>query len=92
MFGTVIESGALFYGMNRRRTEVRFDAALRKRTEELARRMHPLYWTGVTPAAVYAKKCENCSLYNRCLPRTTSKRAAVERYMASALKDVEIVP
>jgi CRISPR-associated exonuclease Cas4 len=91
MFGTVIESGALFYGMNRRRTEVRFDAALRKRTEELTGRMHQLYSTGVTPVAVYAKKCERCSLYDRCLPRTASKRAAVERYMASALKDVEIV-
>ena len=92
MFGNVIESGAMFYGMNRRRTEVRFDAALRNRTEELTGRMHQLYSTGVTPAAVYAKKCENCSLYNRCLPRTAAKRAAVEHYMASALKDVEIVP
>jgi CRISPR-associated exonuclease Cas4 len=92
MFGTVIESGALFYGTNRRRTEVRFEAALRKRTEELARRMHQLYSSGVTPPPVYAKKCENCSLYNRCLPRTASKRATVERYMASALKDLEIVP
>ena len=92
MFSTVIESGALFYGMNRRRTEVRFDAVLRKRTEELSGRMHQLYSTGVTPAAVYAKKCENCSLCNRCLPRTASKRATVERYMASALKDVEIIP
>ncbi len=91
-FGTVIESGALFYGTNRRRTEVRFDAVLRKRTEDLARRMHQLYSARVTPPAVYAKKCENCSLYNRCLPRTASKRAAVERYMASALKDLETAP
>jgi CRISPR-associated exonuclease Cas4 len=90
MFAAVIESGALFYGTNRRRTEVRFDAALRERTEALARRMHLLYSAGVTPPAVYAKKCENCSLYNRCLPRTASKRATVERYMASALKDLEI--
>jgi CRISPR-associated exonuclease Cas4 len=90
MFGTVIEFGALFYGTNRRRTEVRFDAALRERTEELARRMHQLYSAGVTPPAVYAKKCEKCSLYNRCLPRTTSRRTTVERYMASALNDVEI--
>ena len=90
MFRTVIESGALFYGMNRRRTEVRFDVVLRKRTEELAARMHQLYSTRVTPPAVYAKKCERCSLYDRCLPRTASKRTAVERYMASALKNLEI--
>jgi CRISPR-associated exonuclease Cas4 len=84
MFGTVIESGALFYGTNRRRTAVRFYAALRERTEKLARRMHQLYSAGVTPPAVYAKKCENCSLYNRCLPRTASRRVTVERYLASA--------
>jgi CRISPR-associated exonuclease Cas4 len=87
MFETVIESGALFYGTNRRRTGVRFDAGLRKRTEELSVRMHALYSARITPPAVYAKKCERCSLYNRCLPRTVSKRAAVARYMASALKD-----
>lgn len=88
MFGTAVESGALFYGMNRRRTEVRFDAVLRNRTEELAVRMHQLYSTGVTPPAVYAKKCERCSLYDRCLPRTVSRRATVARYMSNALKDV----
>jgi CRISPR-associated exonuclease Cas4 len=90
MFGTVIEVGALFYGLSRRRTEIRFDDDLRARTGELARRMHELYSLKVTPPAVYAKKCERCSLYDRCLPRTTSRRTTVERYMASALKDVEI--
>src|SRR5258708_33234147 len=74
MFGVVIENGALFYGKNRRRTEVRFDDALRKQTEALARRMHDLYSAGTTPTAAYAKKCDNCSLYDRCLPRMTSKR------------------
>ena len=90
MFGTVIAVGALFYGLSRRRTEIRFDDDLRARTGELARRMHELYSLRVTPPAVYAKKCERCSLYDRCLPRTTSRRTAVERYMASALKDLEI--
>jgi CRISPR-associated exonuclease Cas4 len=90
MFGTVIEVGALFYGLSRRRTEVRFDDDLRVRTGELSRRMHELYSLRLTPPAVYAKKCERCSLYDRCLPRTTSGRTPVERYMASALKDLEI--
>jgi CRISPR-associated exonuclease Cas4 len=87
MFETSVESGALFYGSNRRRTEVRFDVELRNRTEALAARMHALYFARITPRAVYGKKCENCSLYNRCLPRTTSKRETVERYLTSALKD-----
>lgn len=87
MSGAVIRAGALFYGTNRRRTEVRMDDALRGRTEELARRMHQLYSAGTTPPAVYAKKCDRCSLYERCLPRTISKRSSVQRYLARVLRD-----
>ena len=90
MFGVAIAAGALFYGTNRRRSEVRLDDGLRARTEELARRMHQLYSAGTTPAAVYAKKCGRCSLYERCLPRTISKRASVDRYLARALRDEDI--
>jgi len=89
-FGVEIGCGALFYGTSRRRTEVRYDGELRRRTEELARRMHELYAAGVTPPAVYAKECDRCSLYGRCLPRAISKRASVKRYMARALRDEDV--
>jgi CRISPR-associated exonuclease Cas4 len=92
MFGVTIETGALFFGQARRRSEVWFDSELRRQTEELARRMHELYTARTTPSAVYAKKCESCSLYDRCLPRATSKRTSVERYLASALRDEEMGP
>ena len=85
MFGARIEGGALFHGMPRRRTDVVFDERLRGETEALTRRMHELYRAGVTPAAVYSKKCESCSLYNRCLPRMGPKKS-VRRYVAGALK------
>jgi CRISPR-associated exonuclease Cas4 len=90
MFGVSIGGGALFYGTNRRRTEVRLDDGLRVRTGELARRMHQLYSAGTTPPAVYAKKCDRCSLYERCLPRTISKRTSVERYLARALRGEDV--
>jgi CRISPR-associated exonuclease Cas4 len=93
MFGAIIDNGALFYGKNRRRTDVLFDAPLRKQTEDLARRMHDLRSVGITPPAVYAKKkCCRCSLYDRCLPRTASKRRSVGRYLESALQAEEIEP
>jgi CRISPR-associated exonuclease Cas4 len=60
------------------------------RTVELARRMHELFAAGITPPAVYAKKCARCSLYARCLPRTTSKSTSVERYFAAALHSEDI--
>jgi CRISPR-associated exonuclease Cas4 len=87
MLGAAIEKAALFYGTSRRRKEVRLDTELRERTEELARRMHQLHAARVTPPAIFAKKCERCSLYDRCLPQTVSKRGAVARYLARALKD-----
>lgn len=89
IFGVVIEGGALFYGTTRRRTPVAFDALLRERTEALAKRMHELYAAGATPKAVYEKKCEKCSLMERCMPKMSARRRDVARYLATALKDVE---
>jgi CRISPR-associated exonuclease Cas4 len=90
ILGVAIDGGALFYGTTRRRKEVPFDAGLRNRTEGLARRMHDLYSARVTPPAVYAKKCDRCSLYDRCLPRTASKRDVVKRYLARELRGGEV--
>ncbi len=92
MLGATIEDGALFYGKDRRRTAVAFDGELRAQTEALARRMHELYAARVTPPAKYAKKCESCSLYDRCLPRMVSKPGAVKRYLARALRDEGMEP
>jgi CRISPR-associated exonuclease Cas4 len=90
MLGVAIDGGALFYGATRRRKEVPLDARLRTRTEGLAGRMHELYSARVTPPAVYTKKCDRCSLYDRCLPRTASKRGVVKRYLARELRDEEV--
>jgi len=92
MLGAAIEGGALFYGANRRRKEIEFTGLLRAQTEELARRMHRLYAAKATPPAVYAKKCERCSLIGRCLPAAVSKRDAVKRYLSRALRDAEAAP
>lgn len=87
MMGVSINCGALFYGTNRRRTEIRFDGGLRAHTEGLAARMHELYAQGVTPQGAYAKKCDSCSLYERCQPRTSGRPGAVARYLARALRE-----
>ncbi len=63
-----IESGALFYGQRRRRTDVSFDEALRQVTRNSASRLRVLISSGITPPAVREKKCETCSLLSICLP------------------------
>lgn len=89
MFGMPIAAGALFYGRTRRRADVTFDEAVRAETEGLADRMHQLYTLGVTPRGQYTKGCERCSLMTRCLPKSPVAAGSVERYIRSALRDIE---
>lgn len=86
MYGAYIGSGALFYGQNRRRTSVAFSPALRGQTAWLAERMHKLFDSGITPAAVLEPKCANCSLQFRCMPGLSRKQATVARYVSNALR------
>jgi CRISPR-associated exonuclease Cas4 len=90
MLGVEIGEGALYYGAARRRVDVSFGEGLRAETEELARRMHALYSAGRTPPPEYGKKCESCSLAERCLPRAAARRVA--RYLAGALRSEETEP
>jgi CRISPR-associated exonuclease Cas4 len=87
-FGVSIDGGALFYGMNRRRSHVPFDRQLRERTEWLATRMHELYSAKSTPKAILAPKCENCSLVQRCMPVLGKRQSSVASYLAGALRDI----
>lgn len=86
MLNVSIPSGALFYGKTRRRLDVAFDSRLREKTEATARAVRALFESGETPAAVYAKRCESCSLVALCLPRTMGKRRSVKRYMEKVLE------
>jgi CRISPR-associated exonuclease Cas4 len=87
MLGAEIGEGAIFYGQPRRRWPVTFDASLRGETEELAARVHALLTSGKTPAAVYEKKCRNCSLIEICMPTMPARSSQVARYMERQLKD-----
>jgi CRISPR-associated exonuclease Cas4 len=68
MLGIGIPSGAIFYGLNRRRTEVVFDDALRTLTERVAKGVHAQFASGRTPIARREPKCEHCSLIQLCMP------------------------
>jgi CRISPR-associated exonuclease Cas4 len=89
MLGVSIAEGALFYGQRKRRTEVRFDAALRERTEAAARRLHELIDGRITPLACREPKCDRCSLLNLCLPHAIRPRRTAsgffDRQLAAAL-------
>jgi CRISPR-associated exonuclease Cas4 len=86
MLSVSIAGGAMYYHQTRRRLEVEFDAGLRAETEGLALRMHEIHAGGVTPAPVYGKWCESCSLIEKCMPKTLEKPKSVARYLSSLQK------
>lgn len=86
MLNVEIREGALFYGQTRRREDVVFDTALRQETEDIARKVHELIKSGITPKAEYSKKCERCSLLEVCMPKTCGKSKSVSRYLQSAVE------
>jgi CRISPR-associated exonuclease Cas4 len=87
MLGTSIPRGALFYGRPRRRTEVEFTEALRQQTRDTAGQLQELLRNGQTPTAAYEKKCESCSLLERCLPQITGIKKNIRHYLSQAGMD-----
>jgi CRISPR-associated exonuclease Cas4 len=69
----IIPQGYLFYGLQRRRTEVVFDPCLRDLTMHTIDSIHSMMEQEATPAPNYEKKkCGCCSLYELCLPQVIS--------------------
>lgn len=89
MLRTPVQSGALFYGTTRRRVEIEFEQELRELVEASARRAHELVASGVTPRALWAPKCEQCSLFEACQPKVVARSASrfVSAQLQLALRD-----
>ena len=87
MLSVAVPEGALFYGKNRRREPVLFDAELRRHTEAVIAAAHALLASGVTPAAAPVPACAFCSLQTVCLPGQSSASGCVGRYLASLRHD-----
>jgi CRISPR-associated exonuclease Cas4 len=92
MTGKAVPEGALFYGENKRRVVVPFDAELRTLTEMTALAFGSLLAEGRTPPPVWrAERCRACSLLELCRPKAMAKSALGfrNRALAAALDDGE---
>ena len=87
MLAMNVPCGALYYGKTRRRLDVTFDQFLREETERAAKRARELIQEGVTPKAVYDKKCKRCSLAAHCMPRLFREKRSVEKYLARMVEE-----
>ncbi len=85
MLDAQIQNGALYYGKTHRRVDVEFDDALRWETEDASRRIHEMVMAGATPDAEYSAKCDRCSFFDVCLPKTLGKRKSVGQYLQDAV-------
>lgn len=81
-----VPRGAVFYGKERRRTDVLFDDLLREKTQAAVKRLRQLILSGVTPKAFYKPQCESCSLISDCLPATMQGAQSVRDYLREAVK------
>lgn len=88
MLAVSIDSGALFYGKTRRRKDIVFDAALRALTLDTVAATRKMLDDGVTPPAIYdAKRCDHCSLIERCQPQALGKRRSASAWLARQIDD-----
>jgi CRISPR-associated exonuclease Cas4 len=81
MFGVAVPRGAIFHADSKRRREVEFMPELRALTEQAVAELHVmLAQFGIAnlksqiaplPSAVFKPACEECSLYDICLPKAT---------------------
>jgi CRISPR-associated exonuclease Cas4 len=79
MFGITISRGAIFHAESKRRREVEFTAELRALVEGAIAELHLLLKTQHAPPAVFKPACEECSLFEICLPKASSTDSPAER-------------
>jgi len=79
MFGEMVLGGAIFHAASKRRREVEFTAQLRTLTKDAVAELHKLVEAQAVPPAVFKPACEECSLYQICLPQITSQPGHVAR-------------
>jgi CRISPR-associated exonuclease Cas4 len=86
MLGISIASGWLFYDKRKRRTLVKFDAALREVVESAATALHGMIAAQITPMARYdSGRCDSCSLLDTCQPKALRLKRGASSWFDAAL-------
>jgi CRISPR-associated exonuclease Cas4 len=79
MFNVSVPWGAVFHADSKRRREVEFTLELRALVERSVVELHRLLETQRVPPAVFKPACEECSLFDTCLPKATATAGRAER-------------
>jgi len=85
MFGVNVERGAVFHAESKRRREVEFTPELRALVEQSVSALQamlgrdPSSLNSQLPRAVFKPACEECSLFEICLPKATADDSRARR-------------
>lgn len=85
MLDVHIPQAAIYQGKTRRRATVPIDDALRGETVRLIARLHELLAAGITPPPRYDRRCESCSLRDRCLPGHAGSRPRAQNWLENQI-------
>jgi len=88
MFGRPISAGAVFHATSKRRREVLFTQELRQCTENFIFELHAMAKENMVPPARFKPACEECSLFDVCLPKATSASDRASR-LAKVIFEVD---
>ena len=81
MTGQTVSQGYIYYAHSHQRQLVEVSDELRQSAITTIQAVLTLLQTGKMPKAVYAKRCQGCSLYSQCLPQAADK---VGRYQEAS--------
>lgn len=79
MTGRRIECGAVFHAASKRRRDVAFTPELRALVEQSLVALRALMDSEQVPPAIFKPACEECSLFEICLPKAASADSRAER-------------
>ncbi len=88
MLGVSVPEGALYYGRTRRRKIVAMEVAPRQLTTDTIAAVSAMLESRRTPFAHYEpKRCDNCSLFDLCLPKTVGRERSARAWLARQLQE-----
>lgn len=90
MLSVPVRRGAIFYHAVRRRHEVVFDDALRRRTEEAIAAIRAMLSSQSLPRAPNDARCPNCSLLNACLPWVVAEPARLRGLQGALFRPLDV--
>jgi CRISPR-associated exonuclease Cas4 len=73
MTGTTIDRGYIYYFQTKQRQLVEINAQLRQQTITTIAKIQTMQAESKIPPAIYSKRCQGCSLFDRCLPQAVEK-------------------